>query len=351
MWAARKEAGKYKEKKGELSGEELAEQLDTLVTAGLALTDANGDKITSEHYMKVMLKEKNKEKKKKWARKVNLKAKGGYLAVFDVDKSTGSLRRCMHDTAVNAATRVGAQIDIKQLLREVPARKTVDTSVEEIMSAPSVASAIDFEYVSVNHVTGGNEAALISIEDGGVYFVLAQVDGAKAEYHAFVYDSTGTVPNEKPHSGLLIDNRKKAAVFLIEDSDRASVESKRKVLNDFFKARTFVLQVYRVTKKMGEPDREKEADKCRASFDTLVYTSIRVVRLVYALEESTTSSCRDPSTCSHAVPRFMEPTWVRACVFQLSRAMNCPGDGVVCFCCRRPLREGDKGEPSTAEAA
>ena len=173
----------------------------------------------------------------------------------------------MNDTAVNAATRVGTHIDIKQLLREVPARKTVDTSLNEIMSAPCVANVLDFEYINIDHVGGGKEAALMSIEDGGVYFVLAQVDGAKAEYYAFVYDSTSTVPNEKPHSGLLIDNRKKAAVFLIEDSDRASVESKRKVLNDFFNARTFVLQVYRVTKKTGSPDREEEADKCRASFD------------------------------------------------------------------------------------
>ena len=53
-------------------------------------------------------------------------------------------------------------------------------------------------------------SSLISIEDGGVYFVLAKVKGRRTEFHAFVYDSTGTVPNEKPHSGLLIDNRKNA---------------------------------------------------------------------------------------------------------------------------------------------
>jgi hypothetical protein len=158
-------------------------------------------------------------------------------------------------------------IDIKQVLAEVPARKTVDTSLNEIVTAPCVASVLDFEHVSVDRIKGGKEAALMSIEDGGVYFVLVQVDGATAEYHAFVYDSTGTVPIDKPHSGLLIDNRKKAPIFLVEDSDRASVQSKRKVLNDFFKARTFVLQVYRVTKKTGEPDREEEADKCRAAFD------------------------------------------------------------------------------------
>ena len=37
----------------------------------------------------VVRKEKNARNKKKWAKKVNMKAKGGYLAVFDVDKSKG----------------------------------------------------------------------------------------------------------------------------------------------------------------------------------------------------------------------------------------------------------------------
>jgi hypothetical protein len=231
----------------------LGDRLDTLVAGGLALTDVNGDKITKDHYLKVMRTEKNKQKKQEWAAKVNKKAKGGYLAAFDVDKSKGEKRQCMHDAAANAAKRVGAQIDIKQLLREVPLRgKETNYSINEIVTAPCVASALDFEYVSLSHIKGGKEAALMSIEDGGVYFVLAQVDGATAEYHAFVYDSTGTVPFDKPHSGLVIDNRKKAPIFLIEDSDRASVKSKRKVLNDFFKARTFVLQVYRVTKKAAD---------------------------------------------------------------------------------------------------
>ena len=76
---------------------------------------------------------------------------------------------------------------------------------------------------------------MLSIQDGGVYVVQFQVDGAKSEYHAATYDSTGIIPGPyKAHSGVLIDNRKKKPVYMIEDKDRASVENKRKVLNTMY---------------------------------------------------------------------------------------------------------------------
>ena len=186
-------------------------------------------------------------KKRKWAITVNKKAKAGYLPVHGHEKSTGGLRRCMHDMAINGATRLGVTIDAKQLLEECKPRRTVDTSFEEIETAPSVAAKIKFTYYGINQRKGGNEAALLSIEDGGVYAVMAQVDGKTSEYHAFVYDSCGIVPGPyTAHSGIVIDNRKKSPIFLIDKEDRSSVSKKRDVLNDFFGARTFVMHVYRM---------------------------------------------------------------------------------------------------------
>ena len=77
-----------------------------------------------------------------------------------------------------------------------------------------------------------------------------QVDGKRTELHACVYDSRGTLPGHGLHSGMLIDNRKKAPIYLIEPKDRASTKAKRDMLNDFYNVkhpgRVFVLQVWRI---------------------------------------------------------------------------------------------------------
>ena len=105
----------------------------------------------------------------------------------------------------------------------------------------------------------------MSIEDGGVFLVMPQVDGSQATFHAFVYDSTGTVAGNKPHRGMLIDNRRKKPVYLIEAKDRASVDNKRKCLNDFFDGRVFVMHVWRMVpvQKRGRDDGEAGCDAKR----------------------------------------------------------------------------------------
>ena len=251
MFAARSQVAKYKNLKGPLT-ESI---LDTLVTAGYGLKDANGETITKDHYHECMRKQKNAQKKKEWAAKVSKEARAGYLPVLNVDKSTGPKRSCMQDAVIIAAKRVGASIDRKQLLKEVPPCKTKDTSFVKIEGAPCVKAAIDFEHVKVEGIKGGKEAALLSIVDGGVYFVMAHVIGAQNCNHAFVYDSTGIIPGPYlAHSGVVIDNRKDKPVYLIDAKDRASVDRKRKVLNDFFNTtHTTVLKVSRIINKQNPP--------------------------------------------------------------------------------------------------
>ena len=251
MFAARSQVAKYKNLKGPLT-ESI---LDTLVTAGYGLKDANGDTITKDHYHECMRKQKNAQKKKEWAAKVSKEARAGYLPVLNVDKSTGPKRSCMQDAVIIGAKRVGASIDRKQLLKEVPPCKTKDTSFVKIEGSPCVKAAIDFEHVKVEGIKGGKEAALLSIEDGGVYLVMAHVIGAQNCNHAFVYDSTGIIPGPYlAHSGVVIDNRKDKPVYLIDAKDRASVDRKRKVLNDFFNTtHTTVLKVSRIINKQNPP--------------------------------------------------------------------------------------------------
>ena len=103
----------------------------------------------------------------------------------------------------------------------------------------------------------------LDVEMGVVeILVMSQVDGSQATFHAFVYDSTGTVAGEKPHRGMLIDNRCKKPVYLIEAKDRASVDNKRKCLNDFFDGRVFVMHVWRMV-----PVQKRGRDDCEAGCD------------------------------------------------------------------------------------
>ncbi len=52
---------------------------------------------------------------------------------------------------------------------------------------------LHFKYVSVDHFRGGREARVLSLQDGGVYFVVCKLFGDSVEMHdACAYDSTGT---------------------------------------------------------------------------------------------------------------------------------------------------------------
>jgi hypothetical protein len=173
----------------------------------------------------------------------------GYIAVDGRDKSTGGVRACLHDAVINAAKQIGVTIDKLELLKQCSAVK-IDRTFEQVTSTEAVSTKVKFTNVNVDNAPGGNEVAMLSIEDGGVYVLQMQVDGKRTELHAGVYDSCGTLPGHGLHSGMLIDNRKKAPIYLIEPKDRASTKAKRDMLNDFYNVkhpgRVFVLQVWRI---------------------------------------------------------------------------------------------------------
>ena len=248
--------------KGDVRDAVLAARLDEMRDQGQALRADTGETLDGDYYLRVMKGRESARKKQQWKDKVKKAAVSVYIALHGYAKSSGGGRRCMHDAAINGAKRLGRSIDRKRLDRECPPRKTKDTSFAAIERASAVAEQLRFEPVNVDNEAGGNEAALMSIEDGGVFLVMSQVDGSQATFHAFVYDSTGTVAGEKPHRGMLIDNRRKKPVYLIEAKDRASVDNKRKCLNDFFDGRVFVMHVWRMV-----PVQKRGRDDCEAGCD------------------------------------------------------------------------------------
>jgi hypothetical protein len=231
--------------------DDIVDALDDRARKGHGLLDNGNKTLTGEKFLEQKaLLEEQPSKWKAYRAKVKRLTRSGYIAVDGHGKSTGGVRRCLHDAVINAANRVGVAIDAKKLMQQCRAVATKDRTFHEVTSAEAVGLKVRFTNVNVNNLPGGNEAALLSIEDGGVYVVQMQVDGKTAEFHACVYDSRGTLPRHKPHSGMLIDNRKRAPIYLIEPKDRASTQAKRDMLNDFYNVqkpgRVYVMQVWRI---------------------------------------------------------------------------------------------------------
>jgi hypothetical protein len=230
---------------------DTVDALDKLVRQGRGLRDDGGNVLTGETFLeqKHILEESNPSKWQKYRNKVKKHTASGYIPVDGHAKSAGGVRACLHDAVVNAADRVGVTIDRKELLKQCPATRTGNRTFDEVTSTDVVSAKVRFTNVNVDNAPGGNEAAMLSIQ-GGVYVVQMQVDGKQTELHACVYDSCGTLPGHKQHSGMLVDNRIKAPIYLIEPKDRASTKAKRDTLNDFYNVkkpgRVFVLQVWRI---------------------------------------------------------------------------------------------------------
>ena len=219
--------------------------LDRFARDGYGIQFLDGTVLTGDLYRKTLAAEKSTRRRKAFAADVSRKLRSGYIDVPGISKATGGLRSCMQDAALNGAARIGVAVDKKTLYRECPVRRTTDRSIEQIEAAPCM-GGVAFEHVNLHQSEGGAAAALVRITDGGVYMVLASVEGATTTMHAFVYDS-GHVDEARPQvRGAIIDNRKRAPVRLLEASDRASVGASRAAIDTFFGATTFVVQVYRV---------------------------------------------------------------------------------------------------------
>ena len=106
--------------------------------------DDQGNIIDGEYFLKAMNGREKSQKRAAWKLKVKKKARGGFIAVSGYKKSVGTFRRCMHDTVINGAKRLGIDINKKRLDKERPPRKTVDTSFEEIENAPVVQESLRF---------------------------------------------------------------------------------------------------------------------------------------------------------------------------------------------------------------
>jgi hypothetical protein len=211
-------------------------------------------------------KRRSKARKKSTAKKKKKKRGSGFIDVYGVEKATGpdgrEMSSCMQDAALNGAKQMGVDIDPKTMYKQCPPRRTKHTMVAEIESAPCVEEAIQLKYENHHHTKGGPEYALLQVRTGGPRFVIGTVEGRKETEHAFIYDPTGILPGPyRAHMGILIDNRGKAPVRIIEESDRSSVDMSRQAIDSFFTAKTFISQVYEMRPAAAEPGPKRHRRK------------------------------------------------------------------------------------------
>ena len=116
---------------------------------------------------------------------------------------------------------------------------------------------LHFVYENYHRQKGGAEAALMRVQDGHVRFCMADVKGTEGDVsrHAFVYDSSGTLPNcAEEHAGMFIDKTERC---LIQPSDRTLIDRSRACLELFLLADSVrITEVYRVERR----DLEEEAE-------------------------------------------------------------------------------------------
>ena len=161
----------------------------------------------------------------------------GFVDFGGSNKVTGPGWSCLQDSLAMAGKLLG--LDIKdEIYKHKKPRKTKGTSIKELK--PVLKDKIEFEYISIKQEKGGPTFGLLHL-DPGIYIVSAMCGTP----HTFLYNQ-GVLPGPyQVHIGAIIDNRKTAPIRLIEESDRASVQSARSCVNTFFKGRVDINLVYR----------------------------------------------------------------------------------------------------------
>ena len=115
---------------------------------------------------------------------------------------------------------------------------------------------LHFVYENYHRQKGGAEAALMRVQDGHVRFCMADVKGTEGDVsrHAFVYDSSGTLPNCAEEHATFIDKTERC---LIQPSDRTLIDRSRACLELFLLADSVrITDVYRVERRNLEEDAE-----------------------------------------------------------------------------------------------
>ena len=161
----------------------------------------------------------------------------GYIDLHTREKQEGTMRSCLQDAFINAGFIFGINIS-KQLLHQVPPKRTKNTALSDILNSPVIKE--NFIFKRTSHFTtkkGGNEWVLLRHHQRtGVYIVWCTVESTKKinEYHAFVYNSDFSEWDGEQYYGAIIDNRENSYYRAFSHKDLIDVQSTRNSLSSYF---------------------------------------------------------------------------------------------------------------------
>ena len=180
------------------------------------------------------------------------KKKGGYIHLYGQVKHNGSLRSCLHDAVLNACTYIDVELTKQQVYKKRPPRRTIDTSLLELIQALEDKIGFTRDMASFSHMFGGIELNLIKCTDAKIRLIVAKVeDVEETTVHAFIHVAKKLEKINEPHVAALVDNRKTAPVCLIQNRDGKDKIAARRVFINFFsdgKAKVQITDIYVLTK-------------------------------------------------------------------------------------------------------
>ena len=141
--------------------------------------------------------------------------------------------RCVYIARVQDMVFLGAErlgCTLSQIYKEVPPRRTMDTTEEELFRAPCL-EAFDIQHEALlSQQPGGPTAAVLGRLDDNVRLITADIGGTA---HGFVYDAR-FVDDEFPIAKGAIMDLCMGKVRLLHPYDRSSVAMVREAVDSYY---------------------------------------------------------------------------------------------------------------------
>ena len=179
-------------------------------------------------------------------RKVRQKTRSaGYFYIPTKEKTTGTVRSCVHDAISIALSRFNVLGIKEKLYEKFPPLVEKDTEISPLLESDIVSNYVRFVEINLSKLGKGGPLLWLLCEENlksGVYLLYCKTTyycrSTKKniyQHHTIVYDSNYECRwHGRVLKGALIDNRKGQYLIALEKNDRSSKEQCRRTLDRWF---------------------------------------------------------------------------------------------------------------------
>ena len=128
----------------------------------------------------------------------------------------------------------------------------MDTAIYEWEKCECVSSVIKIEAVlDIDREKMGTLGILMRIKDGVYVCICSVYSNILKEYtqHAFVYDIYFTETGNNACQGAIIDNRRYAPIYVLEEKYRTAISKLKIMLRNFFEGTCSVKYAFKITSR------------------------------------------------------------------------------------------------------